>query len=358
MGAVQALIKRLWLVLTAPVNIDEAFLLLDACFLTTTFLPSMKKYFLLLFLINSCSVKDLNSPGAIVPPTADEDPHLPQIKITVAGHQRSIHLQQFGNPNNPPLFVLHGGPGADFRLLLPLKALADRFFVVMWDARGAGLSERVSSQELSIDSFDEEVAQVTKMVVPGKKVFLIGHSFGANVLARYTSKHPAEVAQLILIEPGKLDLALRGKSNGGAVSFFDGQDFFWENELLTSSDNASADYKAIDLLPKTARNWTCDGSVVTNYPFWRFGTYHYFIVQKNVQKLGQAFNWAEGIQNFSGRISVVAGSCGALGEAFQRTVNLPALAGSNLHTITGAGHLSLFTDYAKATVDTIRTLLR
>jgi hypothetical protein len=97
---------------------------------------------------------------------------------------------------------------------------------------------------------------------------------------------------------------------------------------------------------------------VTNYPFWRFGTYHYFIVQKNVQQLGQAFNWAEGIQNFSGRISVVAGSCGALGEAFQRTVNLPALAGADLHTITGAGHLSLFTDYGKATVDTIRTLLR
>lgn len=98
---------------------------------------------------------EIEEPGALVPPTSDEDLQLPQITINVAGQESSIHLQTFGDPLSPPLFILHGGPGADFRLLLPLKKLTDNYYVVMWDSRGAGLSERVTKDELTIDSFDE-----------------------------------------------------------------------------------------------------------------------------------------------------------------------------------------------------------
>ncbi|MEJ7685137.1 MAG: hypothetical protein WKG06_46280 [Segetibacter sp.] len=72
----------------------------------------------------------------LVPPTANQDTQLPQLRIHVANYDRIIHLQTFGNPANPAIFVLHGGPGADFKLFLPLKALADSFYVVMWDSRG------------------------------------------------------------------------------------------------------------------------------------------------------------------------------------------------------------------------------
>ena len=44
----------------------------------------------------------------LVPPTADQDLSLPQIKITVAGHARAIHIETFGDPLNPTLIVLHG----------------------------------------------------------------------------------------------------------------------------------------------------------------------------------------------------------------------------------------------------------
>lgn len=321
----------------------------------------MKNYQLfLLFILTilSCNLKELESPGALVPPTADQDPKLPQITIRVADHNRRIHLQTFGNPNNPPVFVLHGGPGGDFRLLLPLKALADNFYVIMWDSRGAGLSERVTKEELSIESFDEEIAQIKAAIAPDKKIILIGHSFGAAVEAKYTAKHTEEVQQLVMIEPGKLNYASDAKSNGGAVNFLDGQDFFWQNEILTSSDHAAADYKALDLLPYSARNWTCDGSVVTNYPFWRFGAYHYYIVQKNMWHQPKDYNWAAGIENFKGKINIVCGSCGALGEAFQIKANLPLFPGINLHVIPNAGHLSLFTEHALQTVDTIKSLLK
>jgi pimeloyl-ACP methyl ester carboxylesterase len=62
----------------------------------------------------------------------------------------------------------------------------------MWDSRGAGLSERVTEDELSIDRIDEELAEVKAALWPEDKVTLIGHSFAANVMARYTARHPGK----------------------------------------------------------------------------------------------------------------------------------------------------------------------
>ncbi len=310
---------------------------------------------LLTGLLFSCQ-EDTEEIGALVPPTAEQDPQLPQITIHVAKHDRQIHLQTFGNPANPVMLVLHGGPGADFRLLLPLRALSDQYYAVMWDSRGAGLSERVTREELSIDSFDEEVAQVKAAVSPDRKVILIGHSFGGNVMARYTAQHPDEVEKLILITPGNLDLSTEASSNGGAVSFPDGQDFFWQNEILTAKDHASADYKAIEVLPKSSRNWTCDDTIIENYPFWRFGTYHYYLVQQNSYRLPKDFNWVAGIENFNGPITIMTGTCGALSEDFQK-VNVNTLPQAALKVIHGAGHISLFTDFQEATLAALRTAL-
>ncbi len=301
--------------------------------------------------------KNTETPGNLVPPTADQDPSLPQIKIHVAGHDRTIHLQTFGDASNPPVFILHGGPGADFKLLLPLKALADSNFVVMWDSRGAGLSERVTKDELALGTFEEEIEQVKEAMAPNKKVTLIGHSFGATMMAHYTADHPNDVERLILIEPGKLDLSLNATSNGGNISYIDGQDFFWQNELLTSKDHAAADYKAIEVLPRSSRHWTCDNSIIENYPFWRFGAYHYYIVQKNIYRLSKDFNWVKGIENFHGAVTIIAGTCGALSKNFQEATNLKTLPGAGLKAIAGAGHITLFTDYADETTRAVRNAL-
>ncbi|MEJ7683009.1 MAG: alpha/beta fold hydrolase [Segetibacter sp.] len=188
----------------------------------------MKHYIFIaaiLFISFSCK-KNIESPGSIVPPTASEDPNLPQLSVVVQGHSRKLHLQTFGNPSKPPVFILPGGPGADFRLLLPLKAIADSFFVVMWDPRGAGLSERVPKEELSFESFIEEIAAVKRQLSPNKKISLIGHSYGGLFITRYTAEHPSDVDKLILIESGKLNRARKDNYNGGAVSFLDGQEFF------------------------------------------------------------------------------------------------------------------------------------
>ena len=62
-------------------------------------------------------------PGALVPPTADQDPNLPQIELHVAGNARAIHIETYGDPSNPSLFLLHGSL-SDFRALRPFQVLA------------------------------------------------------------------------------------------------------------------------------------------------------------------------------------------------------------------------------------------
>jgi proline iminopeptidase len=304
-----------------------------------------------------CGLHDPETPASLVPPTADQDPALPQLRVAVAGRQRTLHLQTFGNPAHPVAFVLPGGPGEDFRLLLPLKALSDRYFVVMWDQRGAGLSERVSKEELYLESFNEEIDQVRQAYAPGRPVTLIGHSYGGNLAVQYAAAYPGAVAQLVLIEPGPMDQNARDHYHSGIVSFRDGQDFFWQNQVLTSRDHAPADYKAVALMREAARGFTCDGSVPPEYPFWRFGAYYYYIIQKNVRAAGKSLNWAQGLGRPNGGLVLLTGSCGAAAVHFQRTYNLPVLTGARVVTIPGAGHIDLFTGYGQQTLEALRAHL-
>jgi proline iminopeptidase len=304
--------------------------------------------------LTGCTLHDPETPGSLVPPTADQDPALPQLRVAVAGRQRSLHLQTFGNPAHPVAFVLPGGPGEDFRLLLPLKALSDRYFVVMWDQRGAGLSERVPKEELYLESFNEEIEQVRQAHAPGRPVTLIGHSYGGNLAVQYAVDYPGAVAQLVLIEPGPMDQNARDHYDSGMVGFRDGQDFFWQNQVLTSRDHTPADYKAVALMREASRGFTCTGEVPPEYPLWRFGAYYYYIIQKNVRAAGKGLNWAEGLDQPNGGIVLLTGTCGAAAVDFQRTYNLPVLPGARVVTIPGAGHIDLFTRYAHQTVGVLQ----
>ena len=52
--------------------------------------------------------------------TAAGDHNLPTVTI----QQYPFHSEAYGNPAQPTVLVIHGGPGNDFRYLLDLKALA------------------------------------------------------------------------------------------------------------------------------------------------------------------------------------------------------------------------------------------
>jgi proline iminopeptidase len=146
---------------------------------------------------------EINKPGNLVPLTVDQDPSLPSIRVNGA----QLHAEAFGNPNDPMVVILHGGPGLDYRHLLNLKALANEgYYVVFFDQRGAGLSERVAyssySMQLAFDDLRGVIAHYRTS--PAQKVFLLGHSWGAMLATAYINVYPTAADGLILAEPGGL----------------------------------------------------------------------------------------------------------------------------------------------------------
>jgi pimeloyl-ACP methyl ester carboxylesterase len=320
-----------------------------------THVAILNRAFLLLALAGiGCS--STSEPGALVPPTADQDPALPRVRVAIGGREYWLHLETHGDPANPVLLVLPGGPGADFRLLRPLRALADRYFLVMWDQHGAGLSERAShAGDLSLDTFDEEIAAIQTMFAPGRKVTLIGHSFGGAIATRFAARHPDDVQRLILIEPGPLTQYARDHRPGGWVGFSVEilETFFWDNEVITAQNHEQADFRILGILRPATEGYYCGGQEPEEYPIWRFGAYEFGVVVGEEHGL----DYAAGIGAYTSRILVVAGTCGELGADFQREFNLPALPSPDFESIEGAGHLTLFLEHAAQTVEAIRSYL-
>jgi proline iminopeptidase len=146
---------------------------------------------------------DPGAPGNLVPRTVTEDPTLPQ--LAVAGTH--LHAESFGPAGAPTVVVLHGGPGADYRSMLPLKALADDGYkVVFWDQRGAGLSERHDASTYTMTGYLEDLRQVIEqMATPGQPFVFIGHSWGAMYATWFINEHGDYGGRLqgaILSEPG------------------------------------------------------------------------------------------------------------------------------------------------------------
>jgi proline iminopeptidase len=138
--------------------------------------------------------------GRSVPPTVDRDSTLPAVEL----NGLRFHAETFGQPENPVILVLHGGPGGDYRSLLPLKELADEYFVVFYDQRGSGLTQRVPPSQITMAGFLADLDAFVDHYGRGRPVILLGHSWGAMLASDYGCRYPEKVSAMILAEPGFL----------------------------------------------------------------------------------------------------------------------------------------------------------
>lgn len=105
---------------------------------------------------------------------------------------------------NPPLILLHGGPGlSEMRFFRHFNApLERRFTVVYWDQRGAGKSfnRKIPKSSMTVEQFiadlDELVDAVCKRVGK-KKVAIFGHSWGSALGVLYAARFPEKVAAYV-----------------------------------------------------------------------------------------------------------------------------------------------------------------
>ena len=135
-----------------------------------------------------------------VPDTVVIDPDLPQVTIGGA----TFHAETFGDPANPVVVVVHGGPGGDYGYLLNLHGLEDDYYVVFYDQRGAGLSPRVDASVLTLETSVGDLHRIVQHYGGGEPVNLIGHSWGAMLVAAYLGEYPEYAAKAVLAEPGEL----------------------------------------------------------------------------------------------------------------------------------------------------------
>jgi proline iminopeptidase len=167
----------------------------------------MKPFVFFLLLLGSTACGDLEdplTPGLLVPLTVDQDASLPSVAI----NGTLLHVQTFGQPTDPIVVVIHGGPGGDHRSLLAAKAFAnDGHFVVFYDQRGTGLSKREDASQfddvqIMIDDLDGLISHFRTN--DDQKVFLLGHSWGAILASGYINQYPEKIDGAILAEPGGL----------------------------------------------------------------------------------------------------------------------------------------------------------
>jgi pimeloyl-ACP methyl ester carboxylesterase len=101
------------------------------------------------------------------------------------------------NTTNPPVILLHGGPGASEAALFRYfnADLEHRFLMVHWEQRGTGRSYRsdMSADSMTIEQFVPDLDEVVELVRDrfGKEqVVLLGHSWGSALGIPYTARHP------------------------------------------------------------------------------------------------------------------------------------------------------------------------
>ncbi len=307
------------------------------------------KFFLILFLLFSiirCDMIDPEEPGALVPPTVDQDPLLSQMEITVAGYTRSIHIQTFGDLSNPVLFILHGS-ASDFRPYLPLQILADKYLVVMWDQRGSGLSERITKEEITWDAVVNEIDQIKLHFSPEKPVTIIGHSFGGAYTALYMSRRPHNVYQAVLAEPGPgLNRDIFDKTSRDLIDINLAEevlnDMLWHGEFLSAKDHEHMDYKYLMNLKSTIPKFYCDKKNLPPWPVWRVGAYLEHIRQKRLLE-DKDYNFAVGLDQFPRKVLILGSECSAIGYDFQVKYHYPLFKDAEVVLIKNSGH-RLFTE--------------
>ncbi|MGW4124864.1 alpha/beta fold hydrolase [Nocardia sp. NPDC004711] len=107
--------------------------------------------------------------------------------------------QEVGNPDAPPIIVIHGGRGAscfggDFSAFEPL---GDHYRVTAFERRGLGESE--VKEPLTVDQLVDDVEAFRASLFGSSPATVIGLSFGGQIALMHALRYQDSLSRLILI---------------------------------------------------------------------------------------------------------------------------------------------------------------
>jgi pimeloyl-ACP methyl ester carboxylesterase len=114
-----------------------------------------------------------------------------------------IYYAVVGDSTKPLMIYIHGAPGAWYSSmrLLDDTVLQRNFRMIAVDRAGFGKS----NSGLSVTSIDQHVRYLEQLVSeynqPGKKIYLLGSSYGAPIAAAFAMHNPQLMEELYLISP-------------------------------------------------------------------------------------------------------------------------------------------------------------
>ncbi len=292
----------------------------------------------------ACDTLSPSESGNLVPKTVAEDSSLPAIDMNGS----RFHVLTYGDPANPVIVFLHGGPGGDSRSMLRLGqrfngySLADEYYLVYWDQRGSGLSQRVNKDELTGDVYDADLDSLIGRYSPGRKVFLIGESWGGMFATRYINTRPQQVAGAVLIEPGPLDGATmeRLKDDINGLDLFSEwlNDYAWSSQFITPEDHARMDYARMLGVGKSQPRF--HERTVDPLPSWRLGA----VASRYIQEDGQdangkaSFDFTTNLSAYTTPVLFVTGALSEVLGASLQQQQMQRYPSASLQVVDGAGH--------------------
>ncbi|GMN14056.1 alpha/beta fold hydrolase [Altererythrobacter sp. MTPC7] len=110
-----------------------------------------------------------------------------------------LHYADWGNPDAPPLILLHGGRDHCRSWDWTAEKLRRDWHVICPDLRGHGDSEWTNTGVYHVGSYVYDLAQLVHQLELAP-VTIVAHSLGGNVAIRFTGLFPEKVRKLVAIE--------------------------------------------------------------------------------------------------------------------------------------------------------------
>ncbi len=281
-----------------------------------------------------------------IPKTVEFDESLPFTEID--GYK--FHTEIFGSENSDTIIVVHGGPGADYEYLKPLKALSKNFRVIFYDQRGNGLSPRVDSNQLTVESNVNDLHSIIEYFSENKKIKLIGHSWGGMLVTAYLSAYPENVSQAVIVEPGMLypesakAFVAEIKKSQSLGDIFALIKHLLVYPLVSQHDKHEGyDYVMTKLLNrnKPGAPYQCDGQVMPSNIFNRGGYEAFNNMLKPIMDDPKYFTYdlTEGVSKYQGDLMLISSSCSLFGYDFQEKYHISKLPNQTIHMLANnMGH--------------------
>ena len=117
---------------------------------------------------------------------------------TVSLNDATFCYEMAGEAHDETVVVLHGGRGigdhrGDFQAFLPL---ADSYRLLAYDQRGCGFSSL--TPPYTFEQFVDDLEAFRRHFCGGRRMILIGGSFGGMIALTYAVRHPHGLSRLIL----------------------------------------------------------------------------------------------------------------------------------------------------------------